>query len=47
MSTSTKKPKTKETDRRCPHCGEWHTVAMVVEPGWERMVYCKRTGTVA
>lgn len=32
--------------RDCPHCSERHEVEVVVGRGWERLVYCPRTGTM-
>lgn len=43
-SSETANPQTKKTERSCPHCREYHEVSVVVEPGWERIVYCPRTG---
>lgn len=37
-------PRTEWRERECPHCHEWHEVSVVVSPGWERVVYCPRTG---
>ena len=38
---------TEKKKRNCPHCKEWHEVEKVVEPGYERVVLCPRTGEVA
>ena len=37
-------PETEMQTRECPHCYEHHEVQVVVEPGWERIVYCPRAG---
>lgn len=36
-----------ETEMRkmeCPHCKDFHEVEVVVEPGYERIVFCPKTG---
>lgn len=35
---------TKKKVRNCPHCRDRHEVEVVTEPGYERVVFCPRTG---
>lgn len=39
-------PRTEKKVRNCPNCPDRHEVEVVTEPGWERMVYCPRTGVM-
>lgn len=45
--SGTEQPRTEKRVRDCPHCPDRHEVEVVTEPGWERMVYCSRTGDLA
>lgn len=45
-ASDTENPQTTKTRQRCPHCDEWHTIEKVTEPGWERQIYCPRTGVL-
>lgn len=46
MMPGSERPRTTTVTRTCPHCRDWHAVETVTEPGWERLVFCNRTGVV-